>query len=133
MGLVDPDYKTKYKHLFRDRRNTSKSFFTEKNHIADLLHKFNNSVDHIFFADSRVLIPAEESGSLPRHGIIIEHIGKSNSQFEEDFDKYESEIQDLAKSLDSTTCLYEYSFKTEFKKDKWVEFENKKVAYNLAL
>lgn len=131
-GLVDPDFRVKYKHLFR-KPNYDKSLMSSlKDEISELLKEFNISVDHRFYAESRTLIPGED-GNLPRHGIIIEHHGE-NEDFEKDFNNYKSQIEKLAKKLDSKTTIYEYSFKTEFSnKDKWVLFENHYVAYNLSL
>ena len=131
-NLVDPDYRIKYKHLFRDRGPAKTLMSSLKDDIAKVLKEFNSTTNTIFFAEDRVLIPAEDS-SLPRHGIIIEYHGK-DEDFDKDFNEYSLQIEKLAKKLDNLTTIYEYSFKTEFcKKERWVHYEGHKVAYNLSL
>lgn len=131
-NYVDPDYRTKYKHLFRDRTPTRSLMNSLTDDMNKVIKEFNSSTNHIFYAENRILIPGE-NGEFPRHGVIIEHHG-SKEDFDTDFSNYIKQIETLAKKLDSITTIYEYSFKTEFcKKDRWVEYEGHYVAYNLSL
>ena len=131
-SLIDPDYRIKYKHLFKERSTKGSVMSTLKDEIDAMLSKFNTTVDNKFYAENRVLIPGDIN-VLPKHGIIIEHQGK-NEDFEKDFNKYKEQIEKLAKKLDNRTTIYEYSFKTEFSdRDKWLIYEGHYVAYNLSL
>lgn len=129
---IDPDYKIKYKHLFKERKPFRSTMSTIKDEIDSILKEFNQKVEPVFYAENKILIPGQ-GGNLPRHGIIIEHQGK-NEDFERDFNNYIEHIEELARKLDSKTSIYEYSFKTEFtQKDKWVLYEGDYVAYNLSM
>ena len=130
-STIDADYRIKYKHLFKPKRNYT-TVCTVKDEIREMLEHFNKLVDHRFYADNRILIEGSD-GYLPRHGIIIEYSGKDEN-FDEDFEKYLPRIEQLADKLDSRTSLYEGKFRQEFcNKEAWVEFEGNKVAYNLSL
>lgn len=101
--------------------------------IMMVLRKFNESVDHIFEAESRVLVPAQGHYNLDKRGIIVEYKGSKDS-FEENFNKYQLELKEMAHKLDKRTCLYEYPFKNEILDiTKWVDWGNTKVAYNYEL
>lgn len=129
---IDPDYRIKYKHLFRDKVPVRNMMTSLKDEIAAILKEFNSSVDTRFYAEDRILIPGSE-GYLPRPGIIIEHQGK-NEDFERDFSNYIEQIEKLAKKLDNKTSIYEYSFKIEFtQKERWTIYEGHYVAYNLSM
>ena len=129
---IDPDYRIKYKHLFRDKAPIRNMMTSLKDEIAAILKEFNSSVDTRFHAEDRILIPGSE-GYLPRPGIIIEHQGK-NEDFERDFSNYIEQIEKLAKKLDNKTSIYEYSFKIEFtQKERWTIYEGHYVAYNLSM
>lgn len=129
-STIDADYRIKYKHLFKPKRNYT-TICTIKDEIREMLQHFNKLVDNRFYADDRILIEGSD-GYLPRHGIIIEYQGKEKD-FEKDFEKYLPRIQQLANKLEARTSVYECSFETEFcNKSHWVEFEGNKVAYNLS-
>ena len=129
---IDPDYRIKYKHLFKDRSPVNSLMSTLKDEIAQIIKEFNSIVDSRFYAEDRILIPSKD-GYLPRHGVIVEHQGK-NGDFERDFSNYKEQISQLAKKLDNKTSIYEYSFKTEFTEiSRWVQYEGHYVAYNLSM
>ena len=130
-NLVDPDYKIKYKHLFRTKAPYISTDSLEYK-TSLVIKEFNKENDSLFFAEDRVLIPGDED-NFSRKGIILEHRG-DKEDFEKDFSNHLKQIEKLAKKLDSITCIYEYSFKTEFCQiDRWVEYEGHYVAYNLLM
>lgn len=127
---IDPDYRIKYKHLFR--KTNLRTVSTIKDEIAIVLKHFNEIVDQKFYADNRILIPGTPN-TLPRHGIIIEYQGKEED-FDNDFGQYLPRLEQLADKLGSMTSIYERPFKTEFcEKESWVDYNNTKVAYNLSM
>ena len=127
---VTLNYREKYKHLFRPKKDYV-TVCTIRDEIETMLNHFNRLTNK-FYADNRILIEGV-NGYLPRHGIIIEHQGKEE-EFENDFNTYLPRIEQLADKLDKRTNLYEGSFKDEFCNiDRWVEFMGTKVAYNLSL
>lgn len=104
-----------------------------KQDLQNYIEEFNAKTRGYFVAENRILIPAKDSYSLDRAGIIIEH-DRDEETFEEDFNKYQADIENFANKLDKRTTIYEYSFYSEFCKiDNWITHEGKKVAYNLNL
>lgn len=101
--------------------------------IQSILDEFNSSVDNKFIAESKVLVPSQSPYSMDKRGIIVVYQGEVEN-FEEHFQQYKEELNRLAHKLDKRTCLYEYPFTSEFTHiDKWVDYDNTKVAYNYEL
>jgi hypothetical protein len=108
-------------------------FGSYRSEVQKILDNFNSSVDGKFRVESRVLVPAEGPYSLDKRGIIVEYLGKLED-FETLFQQYSKELTELAHKLDKRTSLYEYPFTSEFCHiDKWVDYNNTKVAYNYEL
>ena len=119
---------TNYKNSSYSRGGSIGSYLLD---IANYINEFNSKTQGVFEADNRILIPSKNPYELDKRGIIIEYQGKD---FDTDFDKYYSNILELANKLDKRSSLYEYPFKEEFcNKDSWVEWSGKKVAYNFNL
>ena len=132
MGLVDLDYKIKYKHLFKKTKYSNKTIGGVKDEINEALDHFNKLVEGKFYAIDKILIPGK-NGYLPRHGIVLEYCGP-NKDFDKDFDFCIERIKQLANKLQSITSLYECPFKNEFcNKDSWIEYEGNLIAYNLSI
>lgn len=105
-------------------------FGSYRSEMQAILDEFNNATKGIFYVESRTLIEPTNSYGFPTKGIIVEHVG-SPDKFKEHFEQYSEELSRLAHKLDKRTHLYQYPFVREFTDiDKWVDYDDKKVAYN---
>lgn len=105
-------------------------FGSYRSDIQKIMDDFNAATNGTFKAESRVLVPAEGPYSMDQRGIIVEYTGKID-EFETHFQQHLKELEKFAHKLDKRTSLYQYSFTGEFCNiDKWVDYNDTKVAYN---